>query len=250
MGSSSHSASRPERIAQILQSRITGHELAAGSRLPSEKALATHFGVSRAAVREAIARLKSEGLVETLQGSGTYVRALQGSRQDHVDSLTRSSVESLLALIDVRRVTEAEIAARAAALRTNQQMTALDRAFQRLIEVEAEGGDGVAEDRAFHACIADASGNVYWRELTAVFSKHIAVAIAVTRVNEAMRRDFSVQVAAEHRELRDAILASDPERARAAAILHMKNAADRILTADRSFWKTDGARVVNLPPSR
>ena len=61
-----------------LTDRIDKGLLTAGSRLPSEPALATELGVSRATLREALRTLEAEGLVRRMWGSGTYVA--QGSR--------------------------------------------------------------------------------------------------------------------------------------------------------------------------
>ena len=61
-----------QRVAKILSQKIRGNVLSAGTRLPSENAMAQHFEVSRTVVREAIASLKAEGLVETRQGSGGF----------------------------------------------------------------------------------------------------------------------------------------------------------------------------------
>lgn len=243
-------SSQPERIAGILRARITTHELAVGARLPSENSMASHFGVSRAVVREAIARLKVEGLIETLQGSGAYVRSPRGEGEAQIDGLTRASVESLLDLIEVRRVTEGEMAARAATHRTEQQMAAIDTALKAIDTATEAGQSGVAEDQAFHACIASASGNVYWRKLVDAFARHVHVAISVTRGNEALRHDFAQQVAEEHRDVRDAIAARDPDRARSAAMRHMEMSAQRTLNADRDFWRTAGARVTKLSQTR
>ena len=44
-----------------------------GSKLPPEKALADSLGVSRPIVREALARLKADGRIESRQGSGAFV---------------------------------------------------------------------------------------------------------------------------------------------------------------------------------
>ena len=62
-----------EEVSGDLQRRIVSGELKPGDRLPTEKALGDAFGVSRAVVREAIARLKADGLIETRQGSGAFV---------------------------------------------------------------------------------------------------------------------------------------------------------------------------------
>jgi DNA-binding FadR family transcriptional regulator len=65
----------PDEIAQQLRTRILNESLAPGQRLPTEQELGAQFGVSRNVVREAIARLKLTGLVETRHGVGTFVCA-------------------------------------------------------------------------------------------------------------------------------------------------------------------------------
>src|SRR5256714_6075900 len=64
---------RNVRIRDELTQRIGRGLLPAGSRLPSEPALATELGVSRATLREALRALETEGLVRRAWGSGTYV---------------------------------------------------------------------------------------------------------------------------------------------------------------------------------
>lgn len=53
------------RVAEQLLDKMRGDSLVPGTRLPSEIAMAKHFGVSRTVMREAIARLKADGLLET-----------------------------------------------------------------------------------------------------------------------------------------------------------------------------------------
>src|SRR5439155_471813 len=60
-------------VREQLTQRIDSGALAAGSRLPSEPALATELGVSRATLREALRALESEGLVRRMWGAGTFV---------------------------------------------------------------------------------------------------------------------------------------------------------------------------------
>lgn len=237
--------SRAEKIAQAVLERIHNGELKAGDRLPTENSLAKHFGVSRTAVREAIARLRAEGRVETIQGNGAFVRN-PDVLNDGLDATTRSSVKSLLDLVSVRRVMEAEIAELAARGRTAVQLAAIERAWERLCAAEAANEDGIAEDFAFHSAIAAASGNHYWLKLTEVLARNIAIGIGVTRVNEARRRDYSIEVKAEHLALIEAIRAGDPVAARHAAVRHMDRSADRIRSAENEFWQSSGASVRNL----
>jgi DNA-binding GntR family transcriptional regulator len=62
------------QLARILRDQIQAGELRAGEALPSEASLSQRFGVGRDAVRDALAMLRSEGLVITTRGIGTFVR--------------------------------------------------------------------------------------------------------------------------------------------------------------------------------
>jgi DNA-binding GntR family transcriptional regulator len=62
------------QLARILREQIQAGELRPGAALPSEASLSQTFGVGRDAVRDALASLRSEGLVVTTRGIGTFVR--------------------------------------------------------------------------------------------------------------------------------------------------------------------------------
>ena len=233
------------RVAEQLLDKIRADHLAAGARLPSEQAMARHFGVSRTVIREAIARLKVDGLLETRKGSGAFVRD-PGPLQvvEGGDRSTEESIQSLLNLIEVRRVMEAEVAALAALRRTPAHLAELDYALRRIDEAVAAGGDGVEEDARFHWAIAAATGNPHWVRLLEMFAQTIRSAVRVTRANEARHRDFSGQVRAEHQKIVEAIAAGAPDLARTAAAEHMAHAAQRVRAADLEFWRGDGGQFV------
>ena len=63
------------QLAGILREMITSGELQPRSTLPSESYLQQEQGVSRGTVRMAIAILRDEGLVVTISGRGTFVKA-------------------------------------------------------------------------------------------------------------------------------------------------------------------------------
>lgn len=231
------------RVAERLLQQIRSDGLAPGTRLPSEQAMAQHFGVSRTVLREAIALLKADGILSTRKGSGAFVCQTDGPQVPAHDPLTAQSVQSLLNLIEVRRGLEAETAALAALRRTPGQLAAIEHALRRIDEAVATGATGVEEDVHFHLCIAEATGNPYWSKMVEMFAEPIRSAVKVTRANEARRKDFYHQVRQEHEKIVAAIAAGDPEQARQAACEHMSMAAERVRLADREFWRGDGGEL-------
>ncbi|MCA1652176.1 MAG: GntR family transcriptional regulator [Acidobacteria bacterium] len=63
-----------KQIADRLRTAIQSGELAAGAQLPSEQELMDDHGVARGTIRQAVSLLRSEGLVKTEHGRGTFVR--------------------------------------------------------------------------------------------------------------------------------------------------------------------------------
>ena len=231
------------RVAGKLREKIRVDALPVGTRLPSEQAMALHFGVSRSVVREALALLKDEGMLSTRKGSGAFICKVDGEPALMEDELTEQSIQSLLNLIEVRRGLEAEIAALAALRRTPGQLADIEHCLRRLEDAVAAGETGVEEDVRFHLSIAEATGNPYWVKFVGMFAQPTRSAVKVTRANEARRMDFSSQVREEHERIVSAIGAGDPALARAAATEHMVHAAERVRQADRDFWRGDGGEL-------
>ncbi len=69
------------QIAEHFRGRILGGELRPGDEVPSERALAAEYGISRPTATRALELLRHEGLVESIQGSGTYVADLAVNRR-------------------------------------------------------------------------------------------------------------------------------------------------------------------------
>jgi GntR family transcriptional regulator len=63
-----------QQLADSLRARILSGELPPGSLLPSESELIHEYGISRGPIRQAVAQLKAEGLVDVRQGRGVFVR--------------------------------------------------------------------------------------------------------------------------------------------------------------------------------
>src|SRR4051794_18894664 len=90
---------RYEQIAERLAADIRSGALVPGERLPSERELARTLEVSRASVREALASLQLQGVVETRKGAGTFVAARPpGNGELPHDASPSAVLEARLAL--------------------------------------------------------------------------------------------------------------------------------------------------------
>lgn len=236
-----HGARLADQLAATLEADIRAGRLTEGTKLPTEQALVQQFGVSRTVVREAVSRLRSLGLVDSRQGSGVYVTrpALEPLQ---FDPDTGASLEAVLQVVEVRRALEAEVAELAARRRTRRDLTAIRRALAAIDSAVAAGGDGVAEDLAFHRCIAQAAGNPFLISTLDYLSQFLQDAARITRAHEARHPALVADVLEEHRSIEAAIATGDPAAARAAAARHMRNAAARIGQADPAFWQQQGQR--------
>lgn len=227
----------PERVTAALLELIRNGNYPAKSRLPSEMEMAQSFGVSRTVIREAISRLKSEGLVESRQGSGVFVREAGLDAPFRIDPAVVGSVLSVLQVVELRRGLEAEMAALAAERATRQQVAEIRASLRAIDKAVAKGEDGVAPDIEFHRSIARATGNPHFLALWDFISQFLKTTIAITRAWEARRAETARQVQDEHLALYEAIAKNDPDAARAAALQHLGMSARRIRTADPEFLK-------------
>jgi DNA-binding GntR family transcriptional regulator len=71
-----HDAGEPvwSQLAGILRGQIARGEIQPGKLLPSTRTLMQRYEVSDGTVKRAVARLRDEGLVESVPGRGVYVK--------------------------------------------------------------------------------------------------------------------------------------------------------------------------------
>ncbi|WP_438391506.1 FadR/GntR family transcriptional regulator [Caballeronia sp. DA-9] len=220
-----------DSVAQQLLLQIEKGGFASTGKLPTEAVLAQEFGVSRTVVREAISRLKNEGMVEPRQGSGVFIVERAGIRPLRIDYAQAVEPGAVVQILALRRAIEAEVAAEAAMRRTDEQMDIIEAKLAQIDVAVAQGNDGVTEDVEFHRAIASATGNPYFLTTLAFLNQYLEAGTLVTRRNEALREDFSRQVREEHARIAAALRARDPLAARSAAQTHLYNAARRLAEA-------------------
>lgn len=220
------------RLADDLADRIKGmiekEHLVAGKRLPAITMLAQKFGVGAPTVREALKRLEAAGAVEIRHGSGVYVAdehdALVIGNPVYSRAISR---ELLLDLLDARLAIEVPGAALAAERATAGQLEQMAALLQQATEHFADDEMLNRTNMAFHRAIAEASGNVVFRQmldvLTRLFTREQR---AILDIQNARERDH-----AEHVTIHAALLARDPMRAEALMSAHLK-----AVRADLARW--------------
>ena len=239
-----------DRVTEALMRKIVSEELPSGAQLPSEQAMAISFGVSRTVIREAVSRLKSEGLIDTKQGRGAFVRIDRTDVPFRIGIDPRNPLPSLLHILELRRGLDAEIAALAAVRRRRDQMSGIARALSNIEKASKAGKDAVAEDLKFHLSIAEATRNPFFLGLIQFLGGSFYSAIAVTRANEGRLEALSAQTKIEHEAIAQSISDRDPEAAAAAARAHIEKASQRLLSADAEFWKNKAVEIVRRPNHR
>ncbi len=141
-------SSAADQVFKDIRAQILSRHLGRGTRLPSEKELATHYDVSSPTIREAIRALSATNLVEARHGSGTYVTA-DGTAL--VSSALAAVVElediDLLSILDVSEVFYLKAAALAIAEASDEEIAELRRAAEHFREplTQLEYGSALAE---------------------------------------------------------------------------------------------------------
>jgi DNA-binding FadR family transcriptional regulator len=217
----------PDLIASEILSRIASAEFEPGSRLPTETALAASFGVSRNVVREAIARLRSDGVIETRQGRGAVVRHPSERETFRVDLVALEERGNLSDLFELRRLLEIEATAVAARRRDDDDLARMEAAIEALRGERAFDEARIEADAQFHRAIGQATRNLYLGMIVDYLASRIKD--TVRAIGRAHRPEDLIRVTiAEHERVLSAIRAGDAAAARAAMGEHILGAARRL----------------------
>ncbi|HYI57541.1 MAG TPA: FCD domain-containing protein, partial [Microlunatus sp.] len=183
-----------------------------GDRLPPEKELSESLGLSRNSLREAVKALEMINILDVRRGDGTYVTNLRPSSAMDAMSfvLELQQDETILDLLEVRRMLEAAAGAKAAALITAEQVQEL-RDLLGQVGPESDVESLVAHDLAFHRQISTIAGNEFLCDLLDV----VAGRTSRVRVWRGITQEGAIErTLGEHAlivaalELRDAALVS------------------------------------------
>ena len=159
-----------ELVLEQIRTAINLGRFRHGDRLPTERDLAEMFEVSRTTVREAVAVLEAEGVIEVRRGrsGGLIVREVSLTRKQYLKRLRQSRAE-LLDIFDLRVAIESAAAGLAAERRTATDVTRLRRQVRAMATIAATAREGEEAggpstfsrfrdiDSQFHLSIAEAA---------------------------------------------------------------------------------------------
>lgn len=214
-----------DRICATLMEAVSERALRPGTKL-MEDVIARHFGVSRTAVRGAIAILERAHLVELRRNHGSFIA-----------SPDRAEARQLL---DTRRVLEM---ATIAAVMTSASPAELDRleALTRDEELIHSGADDGAKQRLsgnFHAELARVAGNAVIEEMLRNVLARLSLVAALYERDDGRRCG-----AVDHRSILTAIRSGD-RAAAAAAMSHHLDDLEAMLDLEASPENQDTLSTV------
>jgi len=218
---------RYKLVAQQIAELITSGQLAAESKMPTDRELVDQLGVSRTTVREAMIALEITGFIENRFGAGAYVSAMP----PEAGALSEVSGPGPFELLEARMVVEGEIAYIASQLITKTQLRFLESCNNEMERVAKDVISGHKPDQAFHIQIARATENTALVSMVTEFWRERARLPMWVRMlgrigDEERYRDQQLQ---EHKALVSALQAKDAQQAKDAMREHIASFGRHLL---------------------
>jgi GntR family transcriptional regulator, transcriptional repressor for pyruvate dehydrogenase complex len=221
-----HSPLLSDQVAKFLISELESGKIMPGEIFPSEAKLADRFEVSRTVIREALSRLKCDGLLESKQGRRSIVKDTNSQRVFRLDRLEVSNLAEIGYLYEFRAILESEAGALAAKRRTQDDLERMSQNIDILNQAVRDGIDATAANVDFHMNIVEASKNPFLEDFMKFFIGKIWDLVQADR-DQSSKKGLPPEVQQEHISIFKAISARDSDKARSAILTHLKNAAKR-----------------------
>lgn len=234
-----------DTIAERLEQLILEGSLRPGERLLSERDLAAKFDVSRPSLREAIDKLEKKGLVYSGKGGATYVAPLLGDGfTGPLSEVLRTRPETTFDYLEFRAIVEGSAAYLAALRGTDIDRDLLRDCFERMEHAHGheDSSTEADADADFHLSIYEASHNVVMLHIMRSLSDMLRNDVFYNRAKLYARQGVRELLLEQHRATYTAIMAGDPQGARAAAEAHINFTRDALM----EIAKADARLEVSL----
>lgn len=196
------------QVLQEIKQYILDKGMTEGDRLPTERAFTEMYGVSRSVVREALSYLEHTGVIETVQGRGTVIKAPDIS----------SLVEGFLFSFQVANGSKNDLLSlriifECAAI---EEIVKLDKDISDLKTIVNEDVINHYEnDKAFHQTLLSATGNVLFEQLSSVIQSYFY------HIEEEGKEINYIQTNEMHKKIIEAIANKDVQLAKELMTTHL-----------------------------
>ncbi|KAB1083689.1 FadR family transcriptional regulator [Neorhizobium galegae] len=216
-----------DQIATSLRRDVERGTVKPGDKLPSENELTRLHSVSRAVIREAVAVLRSEGILEARRGVGVFVT---DAEQQGVpfSGLSLERISSVIELLELRAACETEAAALAAGRRSPAQLETILNLHRKVGENLENGLSTRDADFALHMAIAEATQNRRFPELLRLIKPGIIMSRDLQQGRgQPGTLTPNLHLQEEHAKIVHAIFAGKAAEAREAMRAHLEGSLSR-----------------------
>ncbi len=209
-------------IYEQIAGRIMSGAYAPNMRIPPEEELAQEFELSRPVVRNALARLKREGVLASRRGSGTFVKNSEGTR--HPTFAPVESIEDVWQCLEFRIQFEGPAAALAAAKRTAHDLSLIAAALERLqVSKSSDMLATVDLDIAFHQTVVAATHNRFMIGTYQTWLPQIRFSCSLSaNLSQSRSKQRLEQIVHGHDRILSAIERQDVDGASRAMVAHLE----------------------------
>jgi len=139
-------------IIEFIKNYVEENNLKSGDRLPSQNELIEMLGVSRTSLREAVKTLEAKNFLEVLNGKGIF---LKNASSDilYTQIEFKKEKESILELLEVRRIIEKEIMSLIVKNATEEELDEIEKILNVVMDKYNKGEKQNKEDKEFHLAI-------------------------------------------------------------------------------------------------
>jgi GntR family transcriptional repressor for pyruvate dehydrogenase complex len=219
-------------VVGTLRKRISNRDFRPGEKLPTESELTTIFGVSRTVIREAIAALAADGLVQSRQGAGMFVMKTPATSFAEIGAGHSNKISVAINILEVRMGVEIEAAGFAAQRRSESQVAAIQETWDEFDRLLARSAPTGKTDFAFHRAVAVATNNPFYVEvLEGLGDRTIQCDVASPWGTESvLSYEYQAGLQQEHGAILQAIVARDVDGARESMRKHLALSLERYAT--------------------
>ena len=217
-----------EQVTGKLRAEIKSGRYEIGQAIPTEQTLGSTFGVSRTVVREAISRLKADGLIKSRQGLGAFVSSTAGTQGFKITD--EKGLRSARNILELRMGFEVEAAGLAAERRLTKNLSEMQRALKAMEQSVLDGAleRGADADLSFHRGICSATQNPHFLTFFDYLRPFLRKAILLSRRRSTVILKRIGDSQAEHNRIFAAIEKQSVEAARSATREHILGTLSRL----------------------